>query len=186
MQSNICKVWQLTILWSPRRGACDIEVCPVDVGVDPHAQIRGIDRAFKVIFVHLHEIVIALLEIPAKVMPHQVVHNTLCHTLGAQEARIERLVAPFDPSSSCRHTIYETQSAHFFRIGQGKASQNIPTSSHPKSNHRLQTKMRQHKQQLSRQLLHGRIDVAGDEERQDLLVPQSLPRQFIMQRKTLF
>lgn len=34
----------------------------------------------------------------AKMMPHQIIENTLCHALWSQMTNVEFLVSPFDPS----------------------------------------------------------------------------------------
>lgn len=135
----------------------------MDVRVDPHAQINRVHGLFELRLVHLHEVVVALLPVAAKVVPHQVVHHALRHALRAQVARVKRLVAPLDPPGRRRRAVDQAQRAHFLRVRDREPRQHVRTRANAEAHHRLEAKVRQHEQQLLRHLVHRRIGVAGGE-----------------------
>lgn len=81
-----------------RRCARQMQIVAMYIRIDEHGQVSGIDATLEVLLVHLHQIMVALLRIASEMMPHQIIDDALRHALGAQEARIETLIAPFDPA----------------------------------------------------------------------------------------
>lgn len=132
----------------------------MDIGVDPHTEIDWIDGLFKLRLVHLHEVVVALLPVAAKVVPHQVVDDTLGHPLGAQVTGIERLVAPLNPSSSRGGAVDQAQGADLIWVRDSETRQHVRSSPDSEANYRLEAKVRQHKQQLAGHFVHCGVCVA--------------------------
>lgn len=80
------------------RRASNLQIGSIDVRIDQHRQIRRIDGTLEMRLVQLRQIVITLFRIAAKMMPHQIVDDSLRHAFGAQIASIKALVAPLDPA----------------------------------------------------------------------------------------
>jgi len=94
---------------------------------------------------------------PAKMMPHQIIENTLGHALRSQVAYIQLLVTPLDPSCLCGNAVYQAQCIYFLRMGECKSCQYIGTSSDSETNYRFYAKMAKNEEQLFSQFFHGRI-----------------------------
>ncbi|KYM81719.1 hypothetical protein ALC53_07882, partial [Atta colombica] len=93
----------------------------------------------------------------AKMMPHQIVKNTLGHALRSQMAYIQLLITPLDPSCLRRYAVYQAQCIYFLRMGECKSCQYIGTSSDSETNYRFYAKVAKDEEQLFSQLFHGRI-----------------------------
>ncbi|KYQ51226.1 hypothetical protein ALC60_09691 [Trachymyrmex zeteki] len=94
---------------------------------------------------------------PAKMMPHQIVKNTLGHALRSQMAYIQLLITPLDPSCLRGYAVYQAQCIYFLRMGECKSCQYIGTSPDSETNYRFYAKVAKNEEQLFGQLFHGRI-----------------------------
>lgn len=53
-----------------------------------------------------------LISYSSKVVPHQIIHNTLGHPFGLQMTGVQFLVTPFDPARYRAHAVYQTKSTN--------------------------------------------------------------------------
>ena len=83
-------------------------------------QILRILVAVEICSVLLCYVRIALVNVPAEVMPHEVIHSKLCDFSQSKVDEIPLLIEPFDPSSllGCRiHQNQRIQSIRMIKLG---------------------------------------------------------------------
>lgn len=136
--------------------ATDAEVRALNVRVDEHRQVRGVDAVSKIIAVDLTRVAGW---VAPEVMPDHVVGDTVSHSALTEAQRVHLLVAPLEPTCLGWAAVDEDHTFNLRRIHLSEAGQDIGTSTNTKSDEILNPKVANHEEQLARQLVHGWVHI---------------------------